>query len=153
MIEIERTDKRKSIKDRIKSAKKKKGEISLKQTSFYDKLLEVQDVESAKLELDQLLEEIDSAGREFAHTPTLETLRKYKSLVKGFLETVIKKIYKIKEKMGRKYWLKQKVYIVIEKINDRLEKLTNYILKKEAEHIDLLATLDEIRGLLVDMYK
>jgi len=41
----------------------------------------------------------------------------------------------------------------VEKINKKLEELTSFVLGKEKKNIDLLATLDEIRGLLVDLYK
>ncbi len=50
-------------------------------------------------------------------------------------------------------WKRHKEYVLIEKINEKLELLTKYILEKENENINLLATLDEIRGLLVDLYK
>ncbi len=155
MIEIERADTRKNIKEKIKTIKKKKRgtSVTIKHSQFFDEILEIQQVESVKLELNKLLEEIDVTGKEFAQIPTLENLRKYKALIKSFLELVIRNVYKVKEKYGKRIWLKQKVYIIIEKINEKLEKLTNYILNKESEHIDLLATLDEIRGLLIDLYK
>lgn len=154
MIELERTESRKTIKEKLKSIKKGKARgVTVKQSPFMDKIFEIQQVESIKLELDRLIEEIDLAGKEFAQNPTLDSLRKYKTLIKSFLELVVKNIYKVKEKFGKRYWLKQKVYVIIEKINHKLEKLTNYILEKESEHIDLLATLDEIRGLLIDLYK
>lgn len=154
MIEIEKTDSRKTIKEKLKSIKKRKAQsVTVRQSPFMDKIFEIQQVKSIKLELDKLIEEIDLAGKEFAQNPTLDSLKKYKTLIKSFLELVVKNIYKVKEKFGKRYWLKQKVYVIIEKINHKLEKLTNYILKKESEHIDLLATLDEIRGLLIDLYK
>ncbi len=154
MIEIGKADSRKSIKERIKSLKSKKGEsVNVKQSQFLDNILEIQRVEEVKLELDELIGEIDIAGKEFENKQTMETLNRYKSLIKSFLDKVVKDIYRIKEKYGKKHWMKQKVYVVIEKINDKLEKLTNTILNKESEHINLLATLDDIRGMLVDLYK
>ncbi len=55
--------------------------------------------------------------------------------------------------MGHRSWVKQKVFITVEKINEKLEQLTKFILEKQNKNINLLATLDEIRGLLVDLYK
>ncbi len=44
-----------------------------------------------------------------------------------------------------------KTFALIEKINARLEELTNELLNNESEHIDLLRSIDDIRGLLVDL--
>lgn len=152
-MEIKKVTTDKSVKKKTKSfIKAESSEISVKQSPFYDKLLEVTEIKEIKLELDQLIDEIDNTGRKFAKKPNIENLKEYKSLIKAFLDTVIDKMFKIKEKMGHRSWVKQKVYITVDKINKKLEQLTNFILKKEKENIDLLATLDEIRGLLVDLY-
>jgi|YNPMSStandDraft_1061717.scaffolds.fasta_scaffold06010_2 uncharacterized protein YaaR (DUF327 family) len=155
MIEIEKTGIRKTLKEKIEAAKKKKTatKTEIKHTQFFDEILAVQQVESIKADLEELLNEIDNAGKEFSKNPTMETLKKYKTLVKSFMEMIIKRIYKIKEKYGKKSFLKQKVYIIVEKINSKLEELTKYVLNKESSNLDLLATMDEIRGLLVDLYK
>jgi uncharacterized protein YaaR (DUF327 family) len=49
--------------------------------------------------------------------------------------------------------LKQKIYTVTKIIDERLLKLTEHLMKNQASNINLLSTLDEIRGLLVDLYK
>lgn len=154
MIHINKVKSGKTIKEKLKSMKKSKtSEVEVKQSPFYDKLLEVTEVEDIKLELDKLIEQIDAVGKKFAGDQNLENLKEYKSLIKAFLDTVISKMYKVKEKFGHRSWVKQKVFIIVEKINAKLENLTNFILEKENENINLLATLDEIRGLLVDLYK
>ncbi len=151
MIEIEKADARSTIKEKIK-IKKKKGKIELKQSSFFDKFLEIQEVEGVKKELNELINEIDEKGREFVENPNLDTLRAYKSLVKGFLEIVINKLYKVKERMKKTYF-KKKVYVIVETIDKKLEELTKYILNRESDRIKLLSLMDEIRGLLIDLYK
>ncbi len=154
MININKVKSDKTIKEKIKSFKKSKNEkIEVMQSPFYDKLLEITEVEDIKLELDQLIEQIDKVGKKFARDANINNLKEYKSLIKAFLNTVINKMYKVKEKYGHRSWVKQKVFIIVEKINKKLELLTKFILEKENENINLLATLDEIRGLLVDLYK
>ncbi len=156
-MDIKKLDSGKTIKEKIKSLKKKKSSessgVSTRQSPFMDKLLEATEVKEINLELDKLVEEIDTVGRRFGKKPDIENLTEYKSLIKAFLDTVLDKILKVKEKMGHRSWVKQKVYITVEKINEKLEQLTSHVLNKEKENINLLATLDEIRGLLVDLYK
>ena len=154
MININKVKADKTIKEKIKSFKKSKNEkIEVMQSPFYDKLLEITEVEDIKLELDQLIEQIDKVGKKFARDANINNLKEYKSLIKAFLDTVINKMYRVKEKYGHRSWVKQKVFIIVEKINKKLELLTKFILEKENENINLLATLDEIRGLLIDLYK
>lgn len=155
-MEIRKLNSQKSIKDKIKSFKKSNktpGDVSIKQSPFYDKLLEVTEVREVHLELDKLLEEIDDKGKKFAREPELENLQEYKSLIKAFMDMVIEKMYKIREKTGPRSFIKQKVYVTVDIINKKLEELTENVLDKEKDHIKLLAKLDEIRGLLVDLYK
>ena len=158
-MDIKKLGSNKSIKEKIKYMKKQKksditeSEINVKQSLFYDKLLEVTEIKEVNLELDRLVDQIDDAGKKFAQNQDIKNLQEYKSLIKAFMDTVIEKMFKVKEKMGHRSWVKQKVHITVEKINKKLEKLTDFILEKENKNINLLATLDEIRGLLVDLYK
>lgn len=156
-MDIKRVDSKKTIKEKIKSFKKSKttksSGISVRQSPFYDKLLEITAVKEINLELDKLIDRVDEVGKRFANNPDIQNLQEYKSLIKAFLDTMIQKMYKIKEKMGHRSWVKQKVFITVEKINEKLEQLTKFVLEKQNENINLLATLDEIRGLLVDLYK
>lgn len=154
MIEIKKTDSKKSLTEKLKSLKKSKSSqkqtVNINQSPFFDKLLEVTQVEHIKMELNNLLEEIDLVGKQFSHEPNLENLKQYKSLITSFLDITVNKMFKIKNIQD---WIKNKEYVIIEKINEKLEDLTHLILEKENENINLLSTLDEIRGLLVDLYK
>jgi uncharacterized protein YaaR (DUF327 family) len=47
---------------------------------------------------------------------------------------------------------RKKVYVLVEKVDAELERLTKQVLDKNAPSIDLLATLEKIKGILVDMY-
>ncbi len=156
-MDIKRVDSKKAVKEKIKSLKKPKttesSGISVQQSPFYDKLLEITEVKEINLELDKLIDQVDKVGKKFSNNPDIQNLQEYKSLIKAFLDTMIQKMYKIKEKMGHRSWVKQKVFITVEKINEKLEQLTKFVLEKQTENINLLATLDEIRGLLVDLYK
>jgi len=49
--------------------------------------------------------------------------------------------------------MRQKIYTVTKLIDKKLDALTKLVLTQQAQNITLLATLDEIRGLLIDLYK
>ena len=46
----------------------------------------------------------------------------------------------------------RKVFYLIEKVNHSLESLATMVLQKQTDTMKLMAALDEIRGLLLDLY-
>ncbi len=109
--------------------------------------------EQVKQSLDQLLEDLSEQAKVLANHRTFEELDKYKKLVRNFMDTAVKKIYAVKISDSSKLMVKRKkVYVIVEQVDAELEKLTVAMLSKQAESLDLLATLDRIRGMLVDMY-
>jgi uncharacterized protein YaaR (DUF327 family) len=47
---------------------------------------------------------------------------------------------------------RSKIFATIKKINDKLDEMTQQLLEDEKKNINLLDDIDDIRGLLVDMY-
>ena len=152
MIEMEKTSRQKhSIPVKRKKGKKaSRTGINLVHSRFYDEL-QFAEIEQIHLEFDELIEEITKQGELFAKNPTQELLKKYKSMIRDFLKYVTDHMLQIEHYTGGK--LKQKIYTVTKIVDERLERLTEHIMKNQANNIDLLSTLDEIRGLLVDLYK
>ncbi|OPX46525.1 hypothetical protein CLTHE_27460 [Clostridium thermobutyricum DSM 4928] len=50
------------------------------------------------------------------------------------------------------FWQTQ-YFITVETIDNKLEELTNKLLENEIENINIASTIDEIQGLVVDIYK
>lgn len=46
---------------------------------------------------------------------------------------------------------RNKTFALVQRINAKLEEITEQLLKDEADHIALLRSVDDIRGMLVDM--
>ncbi len=109
--------------------------------------------EQIKKDLDQLIEElIEQAGVLEKHR-TFGELEKYKKMVKAFMDQAIRKIYTVKVSDSSKLMMKRKkIYIMVEQVDAELERLTKQVLEKNASSLDLLAMLEKIKGMLVDMY-
>ena len=107
--------------------------------------------EQLHLEFEELVEEIARQGKRFAKNPTQELLILYKSMVKDFLQYVTKHMLQVEHRAGGK--LKQKLYSVTTVIDKKLEDLTAQVMSQQANNIQLLSTLDEIRGILIDLVK
>ena len=154
MIEMEKTSSNKrSISVKRKKEKRSKGaspEIEVIQSRFYDEL-RIAQIQDLHIEFDDLVAEIAKKGDEFARDPTPELLTIYKSMIKEFLQYVSKRMFQVEHHTGGR--LKQKIYTVTKIIDERLNALTGMVLSQQADNISLLATMDEIRGLLFDLYK
>lgn len=101
---------------------------------------------------DQLLSQVDKAAQKMLNHPSLETLRAYRAAVRDFLKEAISGSYRMKEESRWDRRGNRRIFCVVQKVNQALEELTTEVLQKNAKPIELMARVDEIRGLLVDLY-
>jgi uncharacterized protein YaaR (DUF327 family) len=144
MIEMERTgDSKDSIPVKGKKRRKtgKSNPIQLLQKKFYDEL-QFAEIEELHLAFDELVEQITDVGARFAKNPTAQLLKRYKSMIRDFLDHVTEHMYLVEHHHGGKF--RQKVFTLTKVIDERLRALTELVMSQQAQNIDLLATLDEI---------
>jgi uncharacterized protein YaaR (DUF327 family) len=153
MIEMEKTSSQKHsvpIKRKKKEKRAQGAGGSIPQSKFYEELASTE-VQQLHLEFDRLVEEISRQGDLFARNPTQKQLVLYKSMIKDFLKYVSEHMFQVEHYTGGK--LKQKIYTVTTIIDEKLNDLTTQVMSQQANNIQLLSTLDEIRGLLIDLVK
>ncbi len=152
MIEIEKSERdKKSLNVKRKKEKKKvSSSVNIVHSRFYDEL-KLAEVEELHIEFDKLVQEITRQGEKFYKNPNYEELKHYKSMVREFLKYVTDHMFSLEHYTGGKW--KQKIYTISRVIDEKLAALTKLILSQQTENINLLETLDEIRGLLIDLYK
>jgi len=152
MIELEKTGRdKKSISIKKKHAKKSStGSVQVMQGRFYDEL-RFAETEEIDIEFDKLITEITKQGEKFSKKPTAQLLKTYKSMIREFLKYITDNMFRVEHYTGGK--LKHKIYTVTKIVDKKLSALTRLVLSQQAQNIDLLSTLDEIRGLLIDLYK
>jgi hypothetical protein len=72
--------------------------------------------------------------------------------VQKFIHIAVHELYSVEEKLSVSQTGKQKSLIIVKKINTALEELTNECLSKQVNLINFMARIDQIRGLLIDLY-
>ncbi|WP_408955277.1 YaaR family protein [Natroniella sp. ANB-PHB2] len=117
--------------------------------SFLEELKQVHG-EETKARLDQLLDLIDQQGEKLAKHRTFKEFVKYKKMVSSFVEEVVGKMYQVKEDYSP---IQGKVYNLVNKVDQSLEELTEMIIDDQSAQLEILDKLDEMRGLLVDLYR
>ncbi len=119
--------------------------------SFGEQLQKVQN-DMIHQQLQSLLGDIEKQGKVLGQSQNIKDLKKYKGLIQKFLDYAVNKMYSLKEQTGWDRRGRHKIYTMIETVNKELESLTGMIISGQQDKISLLAKLDEIRGLLVDIY-
>ena len=101
---------------------------------------------------DRLLEQIDEQGARLSKTPTFDELRSYRALIQSFIGEAVGSMYELRTQAGWDRLGRQKVYTSVRKIDKKLEELTEKIRLGQANQLDIIASHDAIRGMLVDLY-
>ena len=103
-------------------------------------------------QLDKLLQQIDEQGAKLSRTPTYDELKDYRTLVKNFIGEAVGQMYELHSQTGWDRMGRQKVYTTVRKIDKKLEDMAEKIRLGQAEQLDIIASHDAIRGMLVDLY-
>lgn len=102
--------------------------------------------------IEELVGNIEKQGKRLAERADMGEMQKYREMVAKLVnETVSNGFAFHKEgKMGPNG--RSKIFAMIKTVNEKLDKITQKVLDDEKDNISLLDEVDDIRGLLVDMY-
>lgn len=114
--------------------------------------LEDQQGEMSREQLQQMLDKIDEQGQRLTKTPTYDELKSYRGLIKNFVGTVVSQMYSVNTQAGWDRMGRQKVYTTVRKIDRELENMAEKIRLGHTKQLDIVASHDAIRGMLVDLY-
>jgi uncharacterized protein YaaR (DUF327 family) len=101
--------------------------------------------------VEELLDEVFAAGGALKSAPTLEAIRDYRGRVQAFLRHVVDRMLEVEETVSGANPARRKRYTQIRVIDRKLEALAASVLSAQREQIGILARVDEINGLLVDL--
>ncbi len=142
--------------DRIKRGELERGKKNKKTAPtdevFKSAMGEAEGKEKRK-ELDQVMKDVEEQGQSLLKNFKLEEVKKYRETVGRFLSIALGESYKVSESHSISRDGRYTAHLNLEKIESGLEELTQTVVKGQVEPLKLLAKIDEIKGLLFDMYK
>ena len=132
---------------------KREGRKRVEETKsiFTESLTAIVD-EEVKRSLDEVFSRIDEISQKLTEAPTYENVLSYTRAVKDFMEEVIRKLYRRTERFGIKTREGQKIYTLVQTVDEKLSALTEKVLESQADSLGLASRVGEIRGMLVDLY-
>ena len=106
--------------------------------------------QKSEQQLKDMMDDIKKKGNRLSITKCFADVKAYKNLIREYLDSVLKHMYEVKKDIS--FWQTQ-YFITVDTVDVKLEELTQMLLSQEKENIDVANTIDEIAGLIVDIYK
>jgi len=102
--------------------------------------------------IDRALQEIDELGRRLTESLSQEDLRRYREAIGRLFRDLIRHMTEVRQNLewDSSAW-EQRTMVTIERVDQRLEELARLVLEQEQDRLAILAAVDEIRGLLLDV--
>lgn len=107
---------------------------------------------SVKEKLGTLLTKIDEQSNRISRNMDIREVVVYKKLISEFLKESVDSMVKFSKNSFLDRRGRHRVYAIIKKVDEEIEKLTEDVLKKEKDNIKIIKRLDDIRGLILDIY-
>ncbi|MDR1466267.1 MAG: YaaR family protein [Treponema sp.] len=125
----------------------------LKKTEQGVEIADMENTQVAQATIDNLMDEIHSKGDALRKRPLTQEILHYKKAVHDFLNFIVKNAYDVEKQIGirRKREETQRSFLQVKVIDQKLEQLATVILNGQADQLKILARLEEINGLLVDL--
>lgn len=96
---------------------------------------------------EELVYQVDKQAQMLLKSPTPAQVASYRDAVRRYLKEVNDKLGRVDKKTDRR----NRTMVILRELDDRLALLTEAILKGQTASIDLAASVNEIRGLLLDL--
>ena len=110
-------------------------------------------VEDAALaeKLSSLMTDIEKQGKRLGKHMDINDMRKYRSLVKEFINEVVNRSHKFSRENFLDRRGRHRVYGMVKLVDKNLDELAQALMQEEKDHMLILSKIDEIRGLLLDI--
>lgn len=111
-------------------------------------------VEESELQqrLTSVMEEITMQGDKLAKHRDIRDMRKYRTLIKGFMNEVITRSHEFSRENFLDRRGRHRVYGIIRLVDETLDSLAQELMKDEKDNLAILSKIGEIRGLLLDIF-
>jgi hypothetical protein len=106
---------------------------------------------AARQGIEELLDGVFAAGDTLKKAPTMGTIRDYRQRVKAFVKYVVSHTLSVEETTSGVNILRRKRFTLVRVVDEKLEALAVSVLSAQKDQISILAQVDQINGLLVDL--
>ena len=99
----------------------------------------------------EMKQEIDEQGARLADRVDVREFEKYRRLIREFLDEIVSNGYTFTREDAFASRGKHRYIATVRIVDEKLDELGKEVMKEHADKIDILARIDDIRGLLLDL--
>lgn len=121
-------------------------------TSFKFTLISNIEEQELQARLTLMIEDITQQGKKISKHMDVRDMRKYRMLIKEFFNEVVNRSHQFSRENFLDRRGRHRVYGIIKLIDANLDELATELIKDEKDHLAILSKIDEIRGILLDIF-
>lgn len=127
---------------------------AVQQTDDTFKFMLASNIEEAGLaeRLNLMMEEIVMQGDKIVKRMDVRDMKRYRTLIKEFMNEIVNRSHKFSRENFLDRRGRHRVYGIIRLVDEKLDELAQELVNEECDKIAILAKVDEIRGLLLDIF-
>lgn len=99
-----------------------------------------------------MMEEISRQGERIKKKMDIRDMKKYRSLVKDFMNEIVSRSHEFSRENFLDRRGRHRVYGIIRRVDEALDEIATELVKEEKDALAILERVDEIRGLLLDIF-
>lgn len=147
-MQIENDPKRRqSRSDQVQGAARAARESAESNATGFQQMISA-NAAHIKTSLDQLMLELDSTAQQLLQNPGEAQLTRYTQAVRHFLRKAQGEAFAISRHFDRH----NRLYMLVREVDTQLAHLTDEVLNTQGRALEMAARIQEIRGILLDMY-
>lgn len=128
------------------------GKVFERDADFSEELFKQSNDGTTHEEMEAMLKKIDEQAGRLGKTPTYDELKAYRTMIKKFVGMAVSNMYELNTEAGWDRMGRQRVFTTVRKIDNKLEEMAEKIRLGQSAQLDVIASHDAIRGMLVDLY-
>ena len=101
--------------------------------------------------LKKMRENIEEQAAKLADRADVKEYERYRKLIREFLDEIVSNGYTFNREDAYGARGRHRFYATVTVVNNKLDELGKEVLKEQADMIDVLHKIDDIRGLLLDL--
>lgn len=137
--------------DAFRTRGKQSGrEVNASRGGSFDSDLSQQQEGMQRQKMEEILDGLAKVNARLAHNLNINDLMLYKKMVRDFLKEATSRAYRIEQQRGR-HRRGRALLVSIKTIDEEMETMLKDFIDKKTDPMDVLETLDKIRGMLVDL--
>lgn len=149
-MDISRVGRKENAGAYVPAATPKNGEKSFSQS--FGQQMNDQQRQEYRERVEALFGEIRKDAQNLLSRKDMAQFEAYRQRISLLLDEILHHAYLFESKKVRDGRGRERVYAMVSVVDDKMKELGNELLEENSEQLDLISRMDEIRGLIMDLF-